>query len=91
MIISYLLLAIFSFANCELFHLGLKNYSTIKSESLPLVVYYYGTDRTSKKFLTDFVKISEGTHETSKKIPMPEELNFGLVDTVIESKLIEKT
>lgn len=71
--------------------MGLKNYSEVKKDNLPLLVLYAGQDRTSLRFREEFVQISRGTHEVSQKQHIPNELNYGIVDTKAEAKLMEKT
>jgi hypothetical protein len=75
----------------DLFYLGLKNYTQIKKENYPLVVLYYGEDRNSRKFQSDFLLIAQGEHEINNRSVLPAELNFGLVNSKAESKLMEKT
>lgn len=71
--------------------MGLKNYSEVKRDNLPLLVLYAGQDRNSLRFREEFIQISHGTHEVSQKQHIPNELNYGLVDTKTEAKLMEKT
>jgi len=54
-------------------------------------VYYHGSDKGSKKFLPDFTSIANHEHELQKNTNFPMNINFGLVDAVVEEKLMEKT
>lgn len=47
--------------------MGLKNYSEIKEDNKPLVVLYFGSDRNSKKFKEEYLKVADGSHELLKK------------------------
>jgi protein disulfide-isomerase A1 len=65
----------------ELHYLGLKNYSMIKKENSPIVIFYYGEDRNSKKFLPEFLLIADKKHElVNQSTTFPETLNYGIVN-----------
>lgn len=49
---------LFTVIRSELIHLGLKNYSMSKKEYSPLLIYYHGSDRNSKKFLPEYELIA---------------------------------
>ncbi|CAD8063976.1 unnamed protein product [Paramecium sonneborni] len=82
---------LFSLGQSELVYLGFKNYTMAKKEYQPLIVFYYGDDKQSKKFLDDFIAIATGSHSLQKTGTYPTNINFGLVNAVEEKKLIEKT
>ncbi|KAM3134278.1 hypothetical protein pb186bvf_013563 [Paramecium bursaria] len=87
----FLLVALLQNCQAELVTLGYKNYTQAKKEYSPLIVFYYGDDKQSKKFIDDFIQISANNHSLQKDSSFPSNINFGLVDTVEEKKLMEKT